>query len=210
VEVDLTAWKTFGWYLAKQTRVMDAEPSEAELEAFINGIKAGASAEPPMPLDQAMPRIQQILQARLEVKNQAESADNIEAGMDFLAEVENREGVMKTDSGLLYLIEEEGYGAKPGPQDQVEIHYHGTLIDGTVFDSSVQRGQTATFGVNQVIPGFSEGLQLIREGGKITLFIPQELAYGPRATGSIPAGSTLIFEVELMKVIAEETSSADE
>ena len=125
---------------------------------------------------------------------------NKKAGEDFLAANKKKSGVQTTSSGLQYLHTTPGTGAQPDNNDKVTVHYHGTLIDGTVFDSSVERGQPANFGLNQVIPGWTEGLQLMKEGGKTTFFIPSELAYGARATGKIQANSALIFEVELIKV----------
>lgn len=122
------------------------------------------------------------------------------AGEEFLAKNKMAEGVKTTNSGLQYKTTKEGSGLSPDANDRVTVHYHGTLIDGTVFDSSVDRGQPATFGLNQVIQGWTEGLQLMKEGGKTTFYIPQALAYGPRAQGKIPGFSTLIFEVELIKV----------
>lgn len=121
-------------------------------------------------------------------------------GEDFLAANKSKEGVMSTASGLQYKSNVEGTGVAPDVNDKVTVHYHGTLIDGTVFDSSVDRGQPATFALNQVIPGWTEGLQLMKEGGKMTFYIPQNLAYGSRAQGKIEAFSTLLFEVELIKV----------
>ena len=105
-----------------------------------------------------------------------------------------------TESGLQYLVLKEGNGVKPGPNDAVTVHYTGRLIDGTVFDSSVERGEPATFAVGQVIPGWVEGLQLMSEGAAWRLFIPSNLAYGPHGTGPIQPNSTLIFDVQLIKV----------
>jgi FKBP-type peptidyl-prolyl cis-trans isomerase FklB len=109
-------------------------------------------------------------------------------------------GVKTTSTGLQYKSNVEGEGIMPDKNDKVTVHYHGTTIDGVVFDSSVDRGKPATFGLNQVIPGWTEGLQLMKEGSKYTFYIPQGLAYGSRAQGKIEAFSTLIFEVELIKV----------
>jgi FKBP-type peptidyl-prolyl cis-trans isomerase FklB len=128
------------------------------------------------------------------------SLANKKAGETFLAENKKKKGVKSTASGLQYLNTQEGTGAQPDANDKVTVHYNGTLIDGTVFDSSVQRGTPATFGLNQVIPGWTEGLQLMKEGGKTTFYIPSELAYGSRNQAKIPGNSTLIFEVELIKV----------
>lgn len=125
---------------------------------------------------------------------------NAKAGQEFLKQNAKQEGVKVTASGLQYQIVKEGTGAKPGPDDVVTVHYTGRLIDGTVFDSSVERGEPATFAVGQVIPGWVEGLQLMNEGAAWRLFIPSELAYGNHGTGPIQPNSTLIFDVQLIKV----------
>ena len=131
---------------------------------------------------------------------EAQSA-NVEAGEKFLAENAKRDGVTTTATGLQYEVLTEGSGDSPKETDQVTVHYHGTLIDGTVFDSSVERGQPATFPVNGVIPGWVEALQLMKPGAKYKLFIPSNLAYGERgAGGSIGPNATLIFEVELISI----------
>ena len=127
-------------------------------------------------------------------------AMNEELGKKFLEQNAQQEGVKVTESGLQYLILKEGNGVKPGPNDAVTVHYTGRLIDGTVFDSSVERGEPATFAVGQVIPGWVEGLQLMSEGAAWRLFIPSNLAYGPHGTGPIQPNSTLIFDVQLLKV----------
>ena len=127
-------------------------------------------------------------------------AMNEELGKKFLEQNAQQEGVKVTESGLQYLILKEGNGVKPGPEDAVTVHYTGRLIDGTVFDSSVERGEPATFAVGQVIPGWVEGLHLMSEGAAWRLFIPSNLAYGPHGTGPIQPNSTLIFDVQLIKV----------
>ncbi len=127
-------------------------------------------------------------------------AMNEELGKKFLEQNAKQEGVKVTESGLQYLVLKEGNGVKPGPNDAVTVHYTGRLIDGTVFDSSVERGEPATFAVGQVIPGWVEGLQLMSEGAAWRLFIPSNLAYGPHGTGPIQPNSTLIFDVQLIKV----------
>ena len=126
----------------------------------------------------------------------------IEQGQAFLEENKKGPGVVVLPSGLQYEIIKEGTGKKPKATDQVRCHYEGTLIDGTLFDSSIQRGEPAVFGVNQVIPGWVEALQLMPEGSKWKLYIPSELGYGARGAGEmIPPHSTLIFEVELLEVV---------
>lgn len=133
--------------------------------------------------------------------NKKIAEENAAKGAEFLAANANEEGVQKTASGLQYKVIVEGNGSvHPGPTDKVRVHYHGTLLDGTVFDSSVSRGEPISFGLNQVIKGWTEGLQLMVVGEKTRLFIPSELAYGNSAAGKIKPGSTLIFDVELLGI----------
>lgn len=130
------------------------------------------------------------------------NAENIEKGKSFLEENAKRPGVVTLPSGLQYEVITEGNGKKPSATDRVKCHYEGTLIDGTLFDCSIKRGEPAIFGVNQVIKGWVEALQLMTEGAKWKLFIPSELAYGAQQAGEmIPPHSTLIFEVELIEVL---------
>lgn len=130
------------------------------------------------------------------------SAASIEQGKAFLEENKKRPGVVTLNSGLQYEVINEGNGKKPQATDRVKCHYEGTLIDGTLFDSSIQRGEPAVFGVNQVIPGWVEALQLMAEGSKWKLYIPSDLGYGARGAGEmIPPHSTLVFEVELLEVL---------
>ncbi|HEY8971603.1 MAG TPA: FKBP-type peptidyl-prolyl cis-trans isomerase [Puia sp.] len=130
------------------------------------------------------------------------SAGNKKIGEEFLAANKNKPGVVTLPSGLQYMVIKEGNGPKPGPTDKVKVHYHGTLIDGRVFDSSVDRGQPIELAVNGVIPGWTEALQLMPVGSKWKLFIPSNLAYGDQQAGPlITPGSTLIFEVELLDII---------
>jgi FKBP-type peptidyl-prolyl cis-trans isomerase len=126
-----------------------------------------------------------------------------EEGEQFLAQNKSKEGVSETASGLQYEVIVEGNGKQPSANDTVKVHYHGTLIDGTVFDSSVNRGEPATFGVYQVIKGWTEALQLMKEGSKYRLYIPQDLAYGanPHPGGAIKPYQALVFDVELLEVL---------
>lgn len=143
-----------------------------------------------------------IIQNYLQSAGEAKFGQNKEAGEAFLNENKAKPGIHTTESGLQYEILTEGNGNKPAATDSVTVHYHGTLIDGTVFDSSVMRGQPATFGVHQVIPGWTEALQLMNTGAKFRLYIPQELAYGahPHPGGPIKPYSALIFDVELLEI----------
>lgn len=131
---------------------------------------------------------------------QIKYGEAIAAGKKFLEENKLKEGVITTESGLQYEVIKMGKGAKPTATDKVKVHYHGTLTDGTVFDSSVDRGEPITFALNQVIPGWTEGVQLMPVGSKFRFYVPQELGYGARQAGSIPPYSTLIFEVELLGI----------
>ena len=144
----------------------------------------------------------EVLQNFMEKQQSGDSKSKLEEGLSFLAENREKDGVVETASGLQYQVIDEGDGEKPGPEDQVKCHYHGTLIDGTVFDSSVQRGEPATFPVNGVIQGWVEALQMMTVGSKWRLFIPADLAYGDRgAGGAIGPNTTLIFDVELLEIV---------
>ena len=136
-------------------------------------------------------------------KAQASKASgNKKAGMDFLAANKNKPGVITLPSGLQYTVIKEGTGPKPAITDKIKCHYHGTLIDGTVFDSSVERGQPIELEVNHVIPGWTEALQLMSVGSKWKLFVPSNLAYGDQSPSqAIPAGSTVVFDVELLDIV---------
>jgi FKBP-type peptidyl-prolyl cis-trans isomerase FklB len=144
-----------------------------------------------------------IIQSYINTMNESKFGAVKEEGEAFLADNAKKDGIMTTASGLQYEVVSEGEGKKPAATDNVKVHYHGTLIDGTVFDSSVQRGEPATFGVHQVIPGWTEALQLMKAGSKYRLYIPQNLAYGatPHPGGAIKPYMTLIFDVELLEVL---------
>lgn len=146
---------------------------------------------------EAQAAVQDFFSRKAEEQAKAAKAE----GENFLAENAKKEGVKTLPSGLQYKVLREGDGRKPSATDKVECHYEGTLINGEVFDSSYRRGETATFGLNQVIKGWTEGLQLMQEGAKYRFFIPYDLAYGERGAGqSIPPYAALIFDVELIKV----------
>ena len=136
-------------------------------------------------------------------KAETDFADAKAAGEKFLEENKTKEGVITTDSGLQYIVMNEGSGEKPVAASKVKVHYHGTLVDGTIFDSSVDRGTPSEFFANQVIKGWTEGLQLMSVGSKYKFFVPQELGYGatPRAGGKIKPFDVLVFEVELLKIV---------
>lgn len=180
-------------------KTINADDFAAGVAAVYDGTK------PAMSYDEAK-RIVQDFFTNLEKEMQAEAAkagaENLKIGEAFLSENAKREGVTTTASGLQYEVIRKGAGDRPAASDRVEVHYTGKLIDGTVFDSSVERGVPATFGVTQVIPGWVEALQLMREGDKWRLYIPSALAYGENGAGGvIGPNMTLIFDVELLRVI---------
>ncbi|MFV0574931.1 MAG: FKBP-type peptidyl-prolyl cis-trans isomerase [Vibrio sp.] len=150
----------------------------------------------------------QDLDKRVSEKMAAKAKEKAEAakksGEDFRAKFEKEEGVTKTESGILYKVEKEGDGATPKATDTVVVNYEGTLVDGTKFDSSYDRKEPATFPLNRVIPGWTEAVQLMKVGSKYKVVIPPELAYGEQDTPTIPANSTLVFEIELMSIKGDE------
>lgn len=177
--------------------------NSADFAAGVASVYDGV--KPEMTFDEAK-RIVNEYFAKLEAEMQAEAAKqgevNRKNGEAFLTENAKREGIKVTGSGLQYEVLESGKGDSPKASDNVEVHYTGKLIDGTVFDSSVERGVPASFGVTQVIPGWVEALQLMHEGDKWRLYIPSDLAYGPNGAGGvIGPNMTLIFDVELLRVI---------
>lgn len=175
--------------------------TEEELDTVQEGIADGVLGnDPRVNVQEYMMQIQQLAQERAQAAAEAERA----AGGELLEQAAAEEGAVKTESGMVYQVLEEGTGESPEATDTVQVHYRGTLRDGEVFDSSYERGQPATFGLNQVIACWTEGLQHMKEGGKAKLVCPPDLAYGDRQQGPIPAGSTLVFEVELLDVVGDE------
>lgn len=169
------------------------------IEDFVKGIKDVLGGEK---TELTHSEAQKIVSEHFQKLAEEAYAKVKEEGEAFLAANKSKEGVVVLPSGLQYQVINEGTGKKPSATDRVQCHYEGTLIDGTVFDSSIRRGEPAVFGVNQVIKGWVEALQLMSEGSKWRLFIPQDMAYGANGAGEmIPPYSALIFEVELIKVL---------
>ena len=184
-----------GMSIGHQLQQMNA--TELNIEDFAKGIRDVFGGKTEMTEAEAQAAVQGFFQQK--AKEQADTAKS--EGETFLTENAKKENVVTLPSGLQYQVLREGNGRKPDATDKVECHYEGTLINGQVFDSSYQRGETATFGLNQVIKGWTEGLQLMQEGAKYRFFIPYTLAYGEQGAGqSIPPFATLIFDVELIKV----------
>ena len=194
---------------------LKANFEEADHDYFLQGIHSGLDSAniliEPRKIDSILRAYFQKRQFEIRKKQEEERLRKAEEefghvkeeGMKFLEENKSKEGVQTTESGLQYIVLKEGSGESPTSTSRVKVHYHGTLLDGTVFDSSVEKGEPSMFYANQVIRGWTEGLQLMKVGSKFKFFIPQELAYGasPRQGGKIRPFDALIFEVELLEIV---------
>ncbi|CAD5106954.1 FKBP-type peptidyl-prolyl cis-trans isomerase [Zestomonas carbonaria] len=203
-ELDLSTDETrvsygIGRQLGDQLR--DNPPPGVSLEAVVAGLRDAFANQPSRVGRDELSASFQVIRERMQVEAQAKAEAASAAGVAFLVENAKREGIVELASGLQYEVLTAGEGAKPSREDTVRTHYHGTLIDGTVFDSSYQRGQPAEFPVGGVIAGWVEALQLMNTGSKWRLYVPSELAYGGQAVGSIPPHSVLIFDVELLEIL---------
>ncbi len=176
---------------------------DLKVETFTQGVVDAMKGELKFS-DEELQAIFNVLNQKMQEQQNNAMAGEKEKGAKFLAENKKQPGVIETPSGLQYKVVKMGDGPKPKATDKVKVHYHGTLIDGTVFDSSVQRGEPITFPLNGVIRGWTEGVQLMPVGSKFIFYIPSELAYGDRGAGQIiKGGATLIFEVELLEINPE-------
>ncbi len=178
---------------------------DLNIDVFVETIKQAATGKLENSMtEQEKNTVMQAWQMEMDAKKQKiameQSSKHRKEGETFLQNNRKNENVIETPSGLQYTIITEGKGEKPKSSDKVRVHYHGTLLNGNVFDSSVQRGESIVFPLNQVIAGWTEGVQLMNVGSKYRFFIPADLAYGNQPVGSIPSGSTLIFEVELLGI----------
>ena len=175
---------------------------DVDVDALIKAMRTSMHGETPLMDDEQARQVFEAFGQRMQTKM---AAGNREAGEAFLAENAGQEGVEVTASGLQYKVLEQGEGPKPGPDSRVSVHYRGTLVDGTVFDSSYERGEPAAFTLSSVVPGWQEGLQLMPVGSKYMLWLPSDLGYGDMGTpgGPIGPGSALVFEVELLDILDE-------
>jgi FKBP-type peptidyl-prolyl cis-trans isomerase len=180
---------------------------QIDYDQFSEAFRAAMEGEETkLSLDEAM----ELIQAAFFSVQQARMAENLEKGREFLESNAARDGVRVTESGLQYMVINEGDGEMPGETDVVRVHYEGTLIDGTVFDSSLSRGVPAEIPLDAVIPGWAEGLRLMNTGGRYTLYVPSELGYGEWGAGDIvPPNSVLIFDIELLDIVREDEVAAE-
>jgi len=187
--------------------------ADIDWDAYIKALRDVSSGNAPLltepQIREAMTQFQKDTQARYQAKLEADGAKNKEGADKFLAENKSKEGVKTTASGLQYKVVKMGEGPKPSAADKVTVHYTGTLIDGKKFDSSVDRGQPATFPLNGVIKGWTEGLQLMATGSKFQFFIPPDLGYGLNAPASIGPNQVLVFDVELINVESAQPVTSD-
>ncbi|MCM1532449.1 MAG: FKBP-type peptidyl-prolyl cis-trans isomerase [Ruminococcus flavefaciens] len=198
MEVKDTASYLVGFSMGRN---MHDIPYRFDVESFLEGVKTALEGKQSGYSQAEVQRILGEWQQGLQRQASEKSLENKVKGKEFLAEnLKNDKDVRQTASGLQYKEIVKGKGASPKATDEVLVHYTGKLLDGTVFDSSVERGEPISFPLNGVIAGWTEGLQLMKEGGKTIFYIPSDLAYGDGGNGPIPGGSTLIFEVELLKV----------
>lgn len=190
-----------GWFFGKRMGLSELGFTKTELDALVKGLNAAAAGkDSPYELEKIGPKVDEYMQkkqtaymSKLREKSLAENAA-------FFTKLKENKNVQELPSGLRYEIVKQGEGAFPKAEDSVKVHYTGTLVDGSTFDSSVERGEPAVFALKEVIPGWTEGIQKVNKGGKIKLYVPPSLAYGDDPRPGIPPGSTLIFDVELLEI----------
>lgn len=191
-----------GWYLGQRFSLAQLDFSKTELDALVKGMMAAAAGkEAPIAIEEAGPQMDQFMRGKQAAYVQKAAAKASEESAAFFTKLRENKAVVFLPSGLAYEMVKVGDGPEPTAKDTVKVHYTGTLIDGSVFDSSVRNGgQPVELQLSQVIQGWTEGITKMKKGGKIKLYIPEQLGYGNQAQEGIPPGSTLIFEVELLDI----------
>lgn len=194
--------ETFGWFVGRRMGIAELEFTPAQIDAIVAGLRLAAQAKDvPYDIEAIGPALDSFIAGKQAAYTAKLRAQGLAEGQAFLAQIKQKPGVQVLPSGLAYEVVTPGTGAYPTATDTIRVHYTGTLINGTVFDSSVQRGEPITLSLSDgVIDGWKEGMQKINKGGKIKLYLPPELAYGDMGQGMIPPSSTLIFEVELLEI----------
>jgi FKBP-type peptidyl-prolyl cis-trans isomerase len=201
--------ETFGWFMGRRIGLSELAFSPAEVEALLKGMGAAVSGkDSPYELEKIGPAMDEFMKKKQDAYMGKLKQEGLKQSGAFFAKLKENKAVVELPSGLRYEIVKQGDGAAPKATETVKVHYTGTLIDGTVFDSSVQRNEPAEFQLDQVIPGWTEGLQKVNKGGKIKLYVPPSLAYGDDARGNIPPSSTLIFEIDLLDIKASAPAPA--
>jgi FKBP-type peptidyl-prolyl cis-trans isomerase len=191
----------FGWFIGKRVGLSELEFGKAEMDSLLKGLNsAAANKESPYELEKIGPLMDEFMQKKQAVFTEKMKKKSAADAAAFFAKLKDNKNIVELPSGLRYEVVKQGTGAFPKPTETVRVHYTGTLVDGTVFDSSVQRNEPSEFALDQVIPGWTEGIQKVNKGGKIKLYVPASLAYGDDGRQGIPPGSTLVFDVELLEI----------
>jgi len=191
----------FGWFIGKRVGLSELEFGKTEMDSLLKGLNiAAANKDSPYDLDKIGPQMDEFMMKKQAVFTDKMKKKSAAESAAFFAKLKDNKNVVELPSGLRYEIVQQGAGAFPKPTETVRVHYTGKLVDGTVFDSSVERNEPAEFPLDQVIPGWTEGIQKVSKGGKIKLYVPANLAYGDDTRQGIPAGSTLVFDVELLDI----------
>jgi FKBP-type peptidyl-prolyl cis-trans isomerase len=201
--------ETIGWMAGKNTQLDLFKLTPTQLESVMKGLSASLSGKDvPFDPEKIGPQLQAFVERKQSEFLNAVKVESAKESAAYFAKLKDNKAVVESASGLRYEVLVPGTGANPKPSDTVKVHYTGKLLDGTVFDSSIQRGEPAEFPLDGVIPGWTEGIQKIAKGGKIRLHVPASLAYGDTGRGNIPPGAALIFEVELLDFKATPPAAA--
>ncbi|HUJ43768.1 MAG TPA: FKBP-type peptidyl-prolyl cis-trans isomerase [Opitutaceae bacterium] len=193
--------EVYGWWVGKQLGLFEQGFTKEQIDTVVKGLLvAAAGKNAPYDMELAGPQMDAFMRGKQAAYLTKLRQENLAEAKSFFEKLKDNKNVVELPSGLRYEVVRPGAGAYPKATDTVKVHYTGTLLNGTVFDSSVQRNEPAEFALNQVIAGWSEGLQKINQGGKIRLYVPSQLAYGDSGNQNIPPGAALIFDVDLLEI----------